>query len=123
MNRTVTAEDKEIFLDIYEDLAKELGWHMCYKNRQDARERVPFALSIFINVEQFGKGHSKYPLIAKYFLEAKVETVDCTRRRDWWTAIVRMLDDSKLYLNKKDRKELYLDLQSLIGHRLERKEY
>jgi len=36
---------------------------------------------------------------------------------------VKMLDDTKVYLSEADRKELYQDLQSLIGHRLNRKEY
>ena len=123
MNRTVTPEDKEIFMDIYEDLAKQLGWELCYVNRQTARESFPFPLPIFLNVEHFGKDHPKFPLISKFFSEPETKPVDCHNRRDWWSAIVHMLDDSKQFLSEKDRKELYLDLSSLIDHRLNRKEY
>lgn len=127
MNRTVTAEDREIFLDIYEDLAKDVGkklnWDTKSYDRKAAMTREPFHACYFDVAEKFGREHPKFPLIAKYFQRPERKMVDCHNRQDWWTGIVRMLDDAKLYLSEADRKELYMDLRDLIGHRLERKEF
>lgn len=127
MNRMVNAEDKEIFLDIYEDLAKDVGtklnWDMRSYSRQYAKDKTPFPAWCFLTVGEFGKEHPKFPLIARYFQETEVRAVDCRERRDCWATIVRMLDDTKHSLSEADRKELYQDLRDLIGHRLARKEY
>ena len=81
MNRSVTAEDKEIFLDIYEDLAKDVGvklnWDMRNYDRQTAMERVPFHCCYLIVADKFGRDHPKFPLIAKYFQTTKAKTAAC----------------------------------------------
>ena len=125
----MTVEEKAILLDIYEDLAKEHGWPWAKNaswSRQimEDREGVPYYIPD--GVEELGKDHPKFPLIAHLFNSSAQEpegSADCHNRQDWWMAFVKMLDDTKLYLAEKDRKELYQDLSDLIGHRLNRQEY
>lgn len=122
----MTIEEKGIVLDIYEDLAKEHGWPWHSNSRQLFEEREKLPWYVLDTIESLGKDHPKFPLIAKLFCEHGEKaggSADCHNRRDWWTAFGKMLDDTKLYLSKEDRKELYQDLQSLIGFRLDRDEY
>lgn len=121
----MTVKEKEVLLDIYEDLAKEHGWPWHSGSRQWYEDHETLPWWVAEQVEQFGKDHPKFSLIAKIFCNPVEEPsdVDCHNRRDWWTAFVNMLDDAKRFLSEEDRKELYQDLQCLIGHRLHRKEY
>lgn len=123
----MTIEEKGIILDIYEDLFTEklaLPWNFYDRQLMEKREILPWY--VLDQVESLGKEHPKFPLIAKLFCRPAVTSggsADCYNRQDWWMAFVKMLDDTKVYLSEEDRKELYLDLQSLIGFRLKRGEY
>jgi len=130
--KKMTISDFGIVLAIYEDLAKEHGWAWDSSSTQTfmeelmkkEREKLPWY--ILDSVERFGKNHPKFLLITKLFCEPAERnggSADCHTKQDWWIAFVKMLDDTKVYLSEADRKELYQDLQSLIGHRLNRKEY
>ena len=118
--------EKEILIDIYGDLAQEHGWPWHPDSSQIFMERQTLPYYIAESVASFGKNHPKFPLISKLISisEKDLESpANCHNRQDWWVALVKMLDDSKLYLSETNRKELYLDLSNLISHRLERKEY
>ena len=125
MNKKMTHEEKEILIDIYGDLAGEHKWPWDSKSPQIFKESEALPYYIPESVVSFGEDHPKFPLISKLFCEqsAEPEPVDCHNRRDWWTALVHMLDDTKQFLSKSDRKELYQDLKCLIEHRLSREEY
>lgn len=122
---TMTAQEKSAIADIFWDLLEAEGSNYPL-NREEMKKVEKIHWSVLDYVKEHGQGHPKFPLIEKFFCDSTEKTegsADCHNRQDWWTAFVKMLDDAKLYLSEEDRKELYQDLQSLIGFRLDRDEY
>lgn len=68
-NFTFTEEEKDILLDIYEEIAKEQGFDCDYENRNMVNFKSDSGLinTVLYHVENFGKEKNGYDIIAFLF--------------------------------------------------------